>query len=411
MKEDRLLRKNLAVGIILLLVGMSLIPGINGDSITIKNIRAKWLTGNDSEGHNATLNITNYTVTCSPSILASKIDTDTNMTFWLTPSGNGTLTLFNMSSAPEAAVVGQSTQITIEDGVGTLNSVNATTIGTVTFGYTPDGEEERPADGLLRVTTATATPNPAAIYIGEATVVTITITHPATGAPLADVQVGLDLDKNLSETILSELPENLFTDAQGEVNFTLIAEATGTITIFIENETDPDNQFIIVAVANHPPTPPIIVGPSWGIVNVNYHFSITVTDPDGDNLYCMWDWGDGNLSGWLGPFNSGTTFNISHSWREPGNYTNKIKLKDSYGVESESVPFSITIVQLKTAFFCGTFTGLNQTEDLLILESKFFIIFPFEHVLVIGKTVVISTDALMGLGPTFVFGMGEIAVP
>ncbi|MCJ7697440.1 MAG: hypothetical protein MUO73_03820, partial [Thermoplasmata archaeon] len=216
------------------------------------------------------------------------------MTFQLTPAGYGTLTLFNMSSVPEAAEVGQSTQIKIENGVGTLNGVNATTIGNVTFGYTPDGGEERSADGLLRVTTATATPIPATIYIGETTLVTITITHPATGIPLADIEVGVDLDKNISETILSELPENLFTDGQGKVTFTLIAIATGTITIFIENETDPDNEFVIVAVANQPPNPPTITGPHYGKTNTTYTFSIgAITDPDGDQLYGLWDWGDG----------------------------------------------------------------------------------------------------------------------
>ncbi len=56
----------------------------------------------------------------------------------------------------------------------------------------PDGGDDRYATGLLRVTTATATPNPATIYNGEPTLVTITVTHPATGAPLEDVRVGLD---------------------------------------------------------------------------------------------------------------------------------------------------------------------------------------------------------------------------
>jgi hypothetical protein len=203
----------------------------------------------DSEGNNATLIVTNYTVTSSPSILAWVIDEAVNMTFQLTPAGNGTLTLYNMSSIPEASDLGQTTQIAIENGVGTLDEVNAVTLGNVTFSFIPDGGADRCADGLLRVTTATATPSPATIYNGEPTLVTITVTHPATGTPLEDVRVGLDHGIPLNESILAKLPTDQFTGADGKVEFSITADASGNVTIYIENETDPDNEFVIVASA------------------------------------------------------------------------------------------------------------------------------------------------------------------
>ena len=214
----------------------------------------------DSRGHNATLIVTKYIVTSSPSILAWIIDDATNMTFQLTPAGNGTLTVYNMSSVPEAADVGAETQISIENGIGTLDEVDATTLGNVTFAYTPDGGALRCASGLLRVTTATATPNPATIYNGEPTLVTITVTHPATGTPLEDVRVGLDHGMNLSDSILAKLPTDEFTDAAGKVQFSITADASGEVTIYIENETDPDNEFVIVAQARKPMT--ISISPS-----------------------------------------------------------------------------------------------------------------------------------------------------
>ena len=71
-----------------------------------------------------------------------------------------------------------------------------------------------------------------------------------------------------------------------------------------------------------------------------------ITDPDGDQLYSFWDWGDGNTSGWLGPYNSGETVNNLHAWSEQGIYTIKAKLKDSHGAESNwSEPFIIEISQ------------------------------------------------------------------
>jgi len=208
----------------------------------------------DSRGNNATIIIANYTVTCSPSVLAWNIDTDTNMTFQLTPATNGTLTLYNMSGAGEAANEGDSTAVAIENGAGTLEGVNATTLGNVTFSFEPDGGADRCADGLLRVTTATATPNPAVIYLGEATIVTITVTHPATATPLSDVRVGLDHGMSLNNTILAKLPSDQFTDSAGRVQFSITADASGNVTIYLENETDPDNEFVIVAQARKPMT-------------------------------------------------------------------------------------------------------------------------------------------------------------
>lgn len=206
----------------------------------------------DSRGNNATLVITSYVVTSSPSTLAWKID-EVNMTFQLTPAGNGTLTINNMTGAPEASIEGETTEIAIENGVGTLEEVEASTLGNVTFSYRPDGGEDRPADGLLRVTTATATPSPATIYNGEATLVTITITHPATGAPLEDVDVRLEAwNATLSDSILAKIPDNASTDAAGKVQFSITAQASGEVVIYIENESDPDNEFVIVATARKP---------------------------------------------------------------------------------------------------------------------------------------------------------------
>ncbi len=209
----------------------------------------------DSRGNNATLIVTSYVVASSPSTLAWKIDDAVNMTFQLTPAGDGTLTIYNMTGSPEASILGDTTEISVEDGVGTLDEVNASTLGNVTFSYRPDGGEDRPADGLLRVTTATATPNPATIYNGEATLVTITITHPATGTPLEGVDVRLEAwNATLTDTVLAKIPDNETTDADGIVQFSITAEASGEVIIYMENASDPDNEFVIVATARKPMT-------------------------------------------------------------------------------------------------------------------------------------------------------------
>ncbi len=78
-----------------------------------------------------------------------------------------------------------------------------------------------------------------------------------------------------------------------------------------------------------------ITGPSYGRPGINYTFCIKAFDPEEDNLFCIWFWGDGTNSGWLGPFPSGHNICASHAWHMEGIYTIKVKLKDEYGNEIE----------------------------------------------------------------------------
>jgi hypothetical protein len=95
-----------------------------------------------------------------------------------------------MSSTPNGSHIGETETVDILDGVGTIEEVNATTLGNITYAYTPDDGESRPAEGLLVITTATASPDPATIYLNEPTSVEVTVTHPATGAASENVRVG-----------------------------------------------------------------------------------------------------------------------------------------------------------------------------------------------------------------------------
>jgi len=208
----------------------------------------------DSQGNNATITVTKYTVESIPGVLAWLIDTDVNVSFQLTPAGNGTLTLHNVSGT-EAAIAGDSETVDIEDGIGTFEGLNASTLGNITFSYSPASGDDRLADAkdgkILKVTTATASPSPPTIYLGEPTTVTVTVTHPATGVPLEGIRVGMDHGLNLSTTILSKLPKDSFTNAIGQVQFSLTADVSGEITIYIKNESDPNNKFVINAEARN----------------------------------------------------------------------------------------------------------------------------------------------------------------
>ncbi len=85
---------------------------------------------------------------------------------------------------------------------------------------------------------------------------------------------------------------------------------------------------------NQPPSGGDISGPLYGRPGENYTFCITVTDPEGDDIWCAWDWGDGSSIEWLGPFISGQEVCVTHAWSNEGAYDVRVKLKDDAGAES-----------------------------------------------------------------------------
>ena len=70
-----------------------------------------------------------------------------------------------------------------------------------------------------------------------------------------------------------------------------------------------------------------------GRPGLEYVFSSSCVDPDGDDLFYLWDFGDGNFSGWLGPFDSGGLCNVSYVWVSRGVFEVRVKARDVFGLE------------------------------------------------------------------------------
>jgi hypothetical protein len=95
-----------------------------------------------------------------------------------------------------------------------------------------------------------------------------------------------------------------------------------------------------------PEKPSIPAGPNRGVYNKEYSFSSSTTEPDGESIFYLFDWDDGNNSGWLGPYNSGETVNASYAWCNIGDYEIRVVAKDVNGVQSPwSDPLLISIVE------------------------------------------------------------------
>lgn len=86
---------------------------------------------------------------------------------------------------------------------------------------------------------------------------------------------------------------------------------------------------------NDPPYAPTIDGPSSGKAGEQYYYIISSIDPNDDMVSYFIDWGDGNESGWLGPYASGYEINLSHIWDLRNDYMIKVKAKDSLDQESD----------------------------------------------------------------------------
>lgn len=86
---------------------------------------------------------------------------------------------------------------------------------------------------------------------------------------------------------------------------------------------------------NYAPAKPTVSGTFKGDEDRRYTYTIATNDPDGDTVYFYVDWGDGENSGWIGPYNSGEQVRVNHIWDDDGSYLLKVKAKDPYDAESD----------------------------------------------------------------------------
>ena len=117
---------------------------------------------------------------------------------------------------------------------------------------------------------------------------------------------------------------------------------------------------------NDPPnTPNQPSGPTSGYTGISYTYSTSTTDPNCDDVYYWFDWGDGNNSGWVGPYSSGETGSASKTWDDPGTYQIKTKAKDIYDAESDWSPLLEVIItkpQNYPPVFSNEIPPDNETE-------------------------------------------------
>ena len=102
-------------------------------------------------------------------------------------------------------------------------------------------------------------------------------------------------------------------------------------------------------IINSAPDTPSLTGPTNGKINEEQEYTISTTDPEGDEVYYWVEFcADCQDAVWSGPFASGEDFIIAHSWAAEGDYTVRVKAKDSQGLESDWETLEVTMPRAKS---------------------------------------------------------------
>ncbi len=95
---------------------------------------------------------------------------------------------------------------------------------------------------------------------------------------------------------------------------------------------------------NYKPTAPTIEGPRNGAILTEYEYKFTSSDQNDHGLFYYISWGTNSENPeWIGPYTSGETISLSHSWSFQGTYELKAKAKDVMDAESDYSTITVTI--------------------------------------------------------------------
>jgi len=135
----------------------------------------------------------------------------------------------------------------------------------------------------------------------------------------------------------------------------------------------------IIIEDQSPPTPPSLLSNLTVLpVGVSYAFKAVSIDPENDLIQYGWDWGDESSIEWSDWFTSGEVCTFNHSWSSPGEYSIRVKARDSHQAESEwSVPLKIRVIDME----CPTVKFKKPFRAVYIFNRKFI---PFPITVVIG---------------------------
>jgi hypothetical protein len=102
-----------------------------------------------------------------------------------------------------------------------------------------------------------------------------------------------------------------------------------------QQESTPGPVWSFMTAGDQPPFEPVVLdGPRNAGPGIDLEFATVAPDPEGDQVFYQWNWGDGNISDWLGPYEFGEHTVTTHRWAENGSYDIKVRAKDTLDKQS-----------------------------------------------------------------------------
>lgn len=178
---------------------------------------------------------------------------------------------------------------------------------------------------------------------------------------------------------------------------------------------------------NNPPDKPSTPnGSDLGVLGSEFTYKCSTTDPNGDDIHYLFDWGDGSDTGWLGPYSSGEEVTINHTWANKGLFDIRVRSKDFYDVVSDwSDPFEVNVEapvikinDVKGGFLqitaviknIGEFEAKNL-ECIITLDNGFiFVGFALFDRRTRSDDINLSPGEEISLNSKLIFGYGNIKV-
>ncbi|MFH1373715.1 MAG: PKD domain-containing protein [bacterium] len=125
-------------------------------------------------------------------------------------------------------------------------------------------------------------------------------------------------------------------------------------------------------VNTEPATPLAPTGPDPILRDTTGEYVVLGTDPENDQLFYRWDWGDGDTSIWSDRIDDGIACTLSHSWAANGDYDVRVQVKDPFEEAGGwSAPMTVSV-------FCCLLrgdvdaTGATDVGDLTSLVAYLF---------------------------------------
>lgn len=120
-------------------------------------------------------------------------------------------------------------------------------------------------------------------------------------------------------------------------------------------------------------------GPTTVTVGASTEFTVSATDPDGDGVYFQWNWGDGETTGWLGPYDQGVATPFNHAYAVGGSYEITVRTKDWYEEETAwSSPLTVAAGCCipPTVGDCDQSGAVDITDISVLIDNQFLTLTP-----------------------------------